>query len=132
MNGRNAIAKKLRTLNFDVKSYNNLDRDAMHTAVDDFEAQLPNYDIALFYYAGHGFECNGNNLLMPTDTNGTDRGYRDWIILFRNPYKNAINAYKNNDNDTLNQELGFALHCLQDFSSHGNIDVNTWALASHV
>jgi RHS repeat-associated protein len=46
--------------------------------------------------------------------------------------KNAINAYKNNDNDTLNQELGFALHCLQDFSSHGNIDVNTWALASHV
>ena len=81
VNDCNAIAEKLRTLNFDVKSYNNLDRDAMHTAVDDFEAQLPNYDIALFYYAGHGFECNGNNLLMPIDTNGTDRGYRDWMAL---------------------------------------------------
>lgn len=30
--------------------YYNLDRDAMHTAVDDFEAQLPNYDIALYEF----------------------------------------------------------------------------------
>ena len=50
VNDCNAIAEKLRTLNFYVKSYNNLDRDAMHTAVDDFEAQLPNYDIALYEF----------------------------------------------------------------------------------
>lgn len=81
VNDCNTIAEKLRTLNFEVKSYNNLDRDAMHAAVDDFAAQLPNYDIALFYYAGHGFECNGNNLLMPINTDGTDRGYRDWMAL---------------------------------------------------
>ena len=45
--------------------------------------------------------------------------------------KNAIEAYKKGDTDTLNQEFGFALHCLQDYSAHGNIDVNTWTLASH-
>lgn len=90
VNDCNAIAEKLRTLNFDVKSYNNLDRDAMHTAVDDFEAQLPNYDIALFYYAGHGFECNGNNLLMPIDTNGLDRSYRDWMALKLDYVINAL------------------------------------------
>lgn len=81
VNDCNAVAEKLQTLNFDVKAYNNLDRSAMHVAVDDFETQLPNYDIALFYYAGHGFECNGNNLLMPIDTNATDRGCCDWMAL---------------------------------------------------
>lgn len=45
--------------------------------------------------------------------------------------KNAIDAYKKGETDTLNQEFGFALHCLQDYSAHGNIDVNTWSLASH-
>lgn len=44
----------------------------------------------------------------------------------------AVEAYLENDFDTLNEELGFALHCLQDASAHGKIDVNTWALASHV
>ena len=33
----------------------------MHNVIDKFEAQLPDYDVALFYYAGHGFECNGHN-----------------------------------------------------------------------
>lgn len=43
----------------------------------------------------------------------------------------AVDAYIDNDFDALNEELGFALHCLQDASAHGNIDVNTWACASH-
>lgn len=43
----------------------------------------------------------------------------------------AIEAYFDKDYDKLNEELGFALHCLQDVSAHGNIDVNRWALADH-
>lgn len=76
-----AITEKLSSLDFDVMSYNNLDRITMHKVVDEFEAKLPEYDVALFYYAGHGFECNGSNLLMPIDTDGTDRNYRDWMAL---------------------------------------------------
>ena len=45
--------------------------------------------------------------------------------------KNAVNAYLDNDFSTLNEELGFALHCLQDASAHGNIDVNKRTFASH-
>ncbi len=81
VNDCEAVAEKLRSLDFDVMSYNNLNHDTMHKVVDEFELRLPEYDIALFYYAGHGFECNGSNLLMPIDTDGTDRGYRDWMAL---------------------------------------------------
>ena len=76
-----AIAEKLNQLCFDVMVYNNLDRVSMHEVIDKFEHELPNYDVALFYYAGHGFESDGSNLLMPVDTDGTDKGYRDWMAL---------------------------------------------------
>ncbi len=31
----------------------------------------------------------------------------------------------------MNTQIGYALHCMQDYSSHGNIDVDTWEFASH-
>ena len=38
VNDCNAIAEKLRTLNFEVKSYNNLDRNAMHSIMPDTDS----------------------------------------------------------------------------------------------
>ena len=67
-----AVSEKLKMLNFDVITHTNLDRNSMHSVVDDFEVQLSDYDVALFYYAGHGFESNGDNLLMPIDTDCLD------------------------------------------------------------
>lgn len=62
------------------------------------------------------------------EANGEDtRGY-----FAGEHMQNAINAYHQNDFNKMNEEFGYALHCFQDFSSHGNIDVDTWALASHV
>ncbi len=62
------------------------------------------------------------------DADGADtRGY-----YAAEHMENAVDAYLDNDFDTLNEELGFALHCLQDASAHGKIDINTWAFASHV
>lgn len=76
-----AVSEKLKMLNFDVITHTNLDRNSMHSVVDDFEVQLSDYDVALFYYAGHGFESNGDNLLMPIDTDCLDKSYRDWMAL---------------------------------------------------
>ena len=81
INDSKEMSNKLNNLNFDVLCYENLDRAKMHQAIDDFEARLTEYDVALFYYAGHGFECNGHNLLMPIDTNGIDDKYREWMAL---------------------------------------------------
>ena len=61
------------------------------------------------------------------EANGDDtRGYFAAIHM-----DNAIAAYVENDFDSYNQELGFALHCLQDASAHGYIDANNSSFASH-
>lgn len=111
------IAGKLETLNFDVLCYENLDRIAMHTAIDEFESRLPDYDVALFYYAGHGFECNGHNLLMPVDTNGIDAGYREWMALDLNYLINALEG-KNYENN-LKTKIIILDACRQDGTGRG-------------
>ncbi len=124
INDCNDISSKLGHLNFDVFSYNDLDRNAMHKAIDDFEALLPEYDVALFYYAGHGFECNGNNLLMPIDTNGVDDGYREWMALNLNYLIDALEGKKYNNN--LKTKIIILDACRQDGTGRG-ISTNGFA-----
>jgi uncharacterized caspase-like protein len=35
--------------------------------MDDFGRRLKEYDVALFFYAGHGVQVNGHNYLIPVD-----------------------------------------------------------------
>lgn len=81
INDATSVAQKLESLNYEVLLYTDLDREKIHKAIDDFESRLPQYDVALFYFAGHGFECNGKNLLMPIDVAEGDNGYREWMAL---------------------------------------------------
>jgi len=37
------------------------------TAIREFNEKLPDYNVALFYYAGHGNQVDGKNYLVPTD-----------------------------------------------------------------
>ena len=114
-----AISEKLTNLNFDVLCYENADRTTMYRAIDDFETRLPEYDVALFYYAGHGFECNGHNLLMPIDTNGVDAGYREWMALDLD-YLIAALEGKNHHN-TLKTKIIILDACREDGSGRGTI-----------
>lgn len=98
VNDANAIAEKLIKLNFDVIVQSNLDRKGMHEAVDDFENRLSEYDVALFYFAGHGFECNGKNLLMPVDLEAGDNGYREWMALQLDTVIAALEGKHNTNN----------------------------------
>ena len=118
VNDCTAVSNKLTSLNFDVLSYENLDRASMHQAIDNFEALLPEYDVALFYYAGHGFECNGHNLLMPIDTNGVDDGYREWMALDLNYLINALEG--NNHRNNLKTKIIILDACRQDGGGRGS------------
>ncbi len=113
-----AMAEKLTTLNFDVQLYKNLNREEMHKVVDDFETALPEYEVALFYYAGHGFECNGNNLLMPIDTNGVDSGYRDWMALRLDYVIDALEGKRCENN--LKTKIIILDACRQNSDGRGN------------
>ncbi len=117
INDCRAISNKLENLKFDVLCYENLDRTTMHKVIDDFETRLPEYDVALFYYAGHGFECNGHNLLMPVDTDGVDAGYREWMALDLD-YLIAALEGKNHDNN-LKTKIIILDACRQDGTGRG-------------
>ena len=61
------LAQALRGLGFDVIEQRDASRDAMAKAVHDFSDRLPGAEVALFFYAGHGLQMNGENYLVPVD-----------------------------------------------------------------
>jgi uncharacterized caspase-like protein len=61
------MASKLESLGFDVVSGHDLDLAGVRQTIRDFIARLDGADMALFYYAGHGLQVNGENYLAPVD-----------------------------------------------------------------
>jgi hypothetical protein len=62
-----AMETALRSVGFDVMKYEDLDLKGTRKAIENFGAQLPSYDAALFFYAGHGIQINGTNYIVPVD-----------------------------------------------------------------
>ncbi len=67
VNDARAITATLRKLNLEVLSYENLNQAQMKQRIDEFGTKASNYDVALFYYAGHGIQTKGLNFLIPVD-----------------------------------------------------------------
>lgn len=64
-----AIAEKLECLGFDVDTALNLERDELNSKIVSLSDKVNEYDAVLLYYAGHGFQVEGENLLVPVDFN---------------------------------------------------------------
>jgi len=65
VNDANDIAAALKRCNFHVMKAINVNRKAMYQEIRRFGYKLKNYDVGLFYYAGHGIQVNGDNYLVP-------------------------------------------------------------------
>jgi tetratricopeptide (TPR) repeat protein len=61
------LAQALRGVGFEVIEQRDATRDVMAKAVHDFSERLRGADVALFFYAGHGLQMNGENYLLPVD-----------------------------------------------------------------
>ena len=61
------LAQALRGVGFEVIEQRDATRESMAKAVRDFSARLRGADVALFFYAGHGLQMNGENYLLPVD-----------------------------------------------------------------
>jgi uncharacterized protein len=61
------LANALRSVGFEVIEQRDASRDAMTKALREFSARLRGADMALFFYAGHGMQMNGENYLIPVD-----------------------------------------------------------------
>jgi hypothetical protein len=66
-----AIASSLRGHGFEVFEHYDLARGDLLNALEDFEAASHGATVALVYYAGHGMEVAGENVLAPVDTEVT-------------------------------------------------------------
>jgi hypothetical protein len=62
-----AMADLLKSMGFEVISGVNLGREAMAEKLSQFAMAANGADVALFFYAGHGFQLGGKNLIVPID-----------------------------------------------------------------
>ncbi len=72
VNDARAIGAKLSELGFQVDLALNVNLRSMQKAIDRFVASLRPGDVALFYYAGHGIQLDGENFLIPVDFDAKD------------------------------------------------------------
>jgi TolB-like protein/Flp pilus assembly protein TadD len=66
-NDAKSIEIALKEIGFEVKKYENLGQKEMTKTIDEFGNRLKNYDVGLFFYAGHGVQSKGFNYLIPVD-----------------------------------------------------------------
>ena len=71
INDARDMAQALSSVGFDVIIHENSDEKTMRRAIIAFGNRLEKGGVGLFYYAGHGFQVNGRNYLVPLKTNYT-------------------------------------------------------------
>ena len=69
VNDAEDIAFKLEELGFDVIQGFDLTQRGIVEKIDELAIRSSGYDVALFYYAGHGIQHKGVNYLVPVDVN---------------------------------------------------------------
>ena len=79
VNDARAVGTALRGLGFSVILAENQSRRAMSEALLAFDKAVEPGDIALFFFAGHGFEIRGQNYLLPTDIPEVREGQEELI-----------------------------------------------------
>lgn len=72
VNDATDIAEKLKKLGFDVMIYTDQDNKGMNETIVNFGNKSKDYDVALFYYAGHGIGYRGLNYMVPIDASLID------------------------------------------------------------
>ncbi|GAB3982529.1 hypothetical protein GCM10028806_54410 [Spirosoma terrae] len=68
------MSKALKNVGFEVMQFTDLDNRSMLRAINEFGTKLKDYQVGLFYYAGHGVQSKGRNYLVPIDAKPTSEG----------------------------------------------------------
>ncbi|MCP9756639.1 hypothetical protein EGI26_15850 [Lacihabitans sp. CCS-44] len=83
LNDVDDMAKKLEGLGFKVIKHKNLKAEEMSMAFIKFGRELANYDVGMFFYAGHGLQNgSGTNFLVPVDAEAikTDQDFNKYCV----------------------------------------------------
>ena len=69
VNDAKSMSDALKQANFEVMSYNNLDKRRMEEVLRNFTGKLGRDDVGLFYFSGHGIQADNRNFLIPVAEN---------------------------------------------------------------
>jgi hypothetical protein len=73
-NDAQGMATALRSLGFEVIAKTNQKQSEMKIAIREFGEKLASGEgnVGIFYFAGHGFQHDGRNYMVPIDASATD------------------------------------------------------------
>lgn len=71
VNDARLVAQTLKELGFEVSLYLDVQSDQVPLLLERVQDRLSDADVAVFYYAGHGLQYQGENMLLPVDTDLT-------------------------------------------------------------
>lgn len=97
-NDANLMTTTLQNLGFEVIKRIDANKQSMEQAIRDFSKKLPNCNVALFYYAGHGLQVDGLNYLVPTDAKLNDKSDCKFEAISVNYVVEEFEKYPNNVN----------------------------------
>jgi len=97
-NDANLMSATLKSLGFEVITRIDATKQKMEEAVRDFSKKLPDCNVALFYYAGHGLQVEGINFLIPTDAKLTEKSDCKFEAIPVNFVVEEFENYPNNVN----------------------------------
>ncbi len=98
VNDANLIEGTLKQLGFDVIKSLNVDKAAMENSIREFSRQMSNYNVALFYYAGHGIQVDGINYLIPIDAKLENKNECSWEAVAVNRVTDEFGKHETNTN----------------------------------
>ena len=97
VNDANLMEATLKSLGFEVIKRLNSGKDAMIGSIREFSKKLSDYNVALFYYSGHGIQVEGINYLIPTNAKLENKDDCKWEAISVNTVtdefkKNSVNT----------------------------------------
>jgi hypothetical protein len=98
VNDANLVEATLKELNFEVLKHTNAGKAEMEKALVEFTQKLPSYNVALFYYAGHGIQVDGVNYLIPTDAVIEEKTSCKWEAISVSDIVGEFEKYPDNIN----------------------------------
>lgn len=72
VNDAAALRETLKDLQFDALFYKNVSVQDLSMIMTEYSRKIANYEIGLFFFAGHGYQIEGKNYLGCTDTSFED------------------------------------------------------------
>jgi tetratricopeptide (TPR) repeat protein len=67
VNDARSMAGALQAMGFDVLRFENVTQSQLKQAINTFGIKLRDYEVGLFYYAGHGIQHKGFNYMIPVE-----------------------------------------------------------------